>query len=546
MRQADRFVAGVAWPLLAALVFAGQARADGHALLSAQVPDIVASHQAASAGVPDPAAIMLLSVSLPQRNQAALQSLLADIYDPASANYHHYLSVQQFTDRFGPAKEDYEAARGFFADSGFTVIGTAPNRYLLTLSGSVATVERVFHVTMGLYRHPTENRLFVAPDREPTLDLAVPVQHVTGLDDFELPHAKFVRAAAGSAPRAPTGSGPGGNLTGSDVRTAYVGDSKFDGAGQSVGLMELGGYEISDVKAYFASLNQTLRVPVVGISTDGAKLGCKNKCDDGEQVLDIEYTISMAPGLSQVQVYVGHNAEDVLNRMASDDTSQQLSTSWGWSKREYATDHPLFLEFAAQGQTSLTASGDYSSLKASDPWPEEDAFITAVGGTDLRTVSPGGAWKSETGWNGSAGGPALGKMFPIESYQLPFVNSGNGASKKWRNVPDIAGDANVDNYICADGGCGGGNGGTSFASPIWAGFIALVNERAAKIGRPAVGFINPALYALGGRADYDSLFHDEVRGKSGLYSATFSFDLVTGLGSPQVDLIDALAGGNAK
>ena len=531
-------------PALAAFVTGGTAQGEEHALLSAHVPDVVATHQAARVAAPDPSATMLVSVSLPQRNQAALQSLLTDITNPASPNYRHYLSVQAFTDRFGPTKADYEAARSFFADSGLSVVATAPNRYLLTVSGRVADIERVFHVTLGLYKHPTENRLFVSPDREPTLDLAVPVQHVTGLDDLDLPHARLVKSA--SSPRAPTGSGPGGNFIGSDVRRAYVGDSKLDGSGQTVGLMELGGYEQSDVEAYFASVNQKLTVPVIGISTDGAKLGCKSKCDDSEQVLDIEYAISMAPGLDAVQVYVGRNAEDVLNRMASDDTSQQLNTSWGWSVREYPTDHPLFLEMAAQGQTLLTASGDYSSLKASDPWPEEDAFITSVGGTDLRTVTPGGAWKSETGWNGSAGGPALGKMFPIASYQLRFVNSANGASKKWRNVPDVAGDANVDNYICADGGCGGGNGGTSFASPIWAGFIALVNERAAKIGRPQVGFINPALYALGGRPDYDSLFHDEVQGKSGLYSASFSFDLVTGLGSPQVDLINALAGGNGK
>ncbi len=482
---------------------------------------------------------MTLSVALPQRNQLALYGLLRDLYDPASPNYRHYLSVRDFTERFGPTASDYEAVTRFLAVNGLTVLATAPNRMLITVEGDVPEIERVFHVTLGLYRHPTENRLFVAPDREPSLDLSVPVLHVTGLDDFELPHTRRVRSTSRTSP---TGSGPGGNFIGSDVRAAYVGDSKLTGAGQSVGLMELAGYELSDVRTYFSSLGQTLAVPVIGISTDGAKLGCKNRCDDGEQALDIEYAISMAPGLSQLQVYVGRYAEDVLNRMASDNTSKQLSTSWGWSTREYPTDHPIFLEMAAQGQTLLTASGDYSSLKASDPWPEEDAFITAVGGTDLRTDGPGGAWLAETGWNGSAGGPALLKTFQIQSYQLPFVNSANQGSTKRRNVPDIAGDANEDNYECYDGKCEGGWGGTSFASPIWAGFVALANEQAARRNLPPVGFINPLLYALGGRANYDSLFHDEVRGRSGLYESMFSFDLVTGLGSPQPALIDALVG----
>ncbi len=527
--------------IAAALLSTPQARAAEHALLSTQLPEIVATHQARLAATPDAQRRMSLSVSLPQRNQDKLYRLLGDIYNPASPNYRRYLSVAEFTDRFGPSTADYQAARAYFSGNGFTVGDAAANRGLITIEGSVANVERVFHVTLGLYRHPTEDRLFISPDREPSLDLAVPILHVTGLDDFDLPRPRSLKHGDGRISH--TGSGPGGEFIGSDIRAAYAGGTKLTGAGQSLGLMELAGYALSDIQAYFTAVNQPLHVPVIGISTDGARVNCK-KCDDGEQALDIEYAISMAPGLAQLQVYVGHNPEDVLNRMASDDTSAQLSTSWGWSVREYPTDHPLFLEMAAQGQTLLTASGDNSSLKASDPWPEEDAFITAVGGTDLVTASPGGPWRHETGWKYSAGGPALQHKFPIQNYQLPFVNAGNGGSSKWRNVPDIAGDANFNNYECYDAKCEGGWGGTSFASPIWAGFIALANERAARANLPPVGFVNPLLYALGGRPNYDSLFHDEVRGKSGLYSCTFSYDLVTGLGSPQLALIDALVGTN--
>ena len=436
MRRTTRQMAGVAMSVATSLG-ATASYAGEHAILSTHVPGIVAAHTAVSAGVPDPASRMVLAISLPQRHQDALYALLRALYDPASPSYRRYLSVAEFTARFGPTAADYQAAEAFFLSHGLSIVATAANRGLLCAEGSVADMERVFHVTLGLYRHPDGQRLFVAPDREPALDLAVTVQHVTGLDDFTLPQPRLVRSMGRAG--ALTGSGPHGYLIGSDVRTAYAGGTQLTGAGQSVGLMELAGYELSDVQAYFSVLKQPLSVPVAGISTDGAKLGCTGKCNDGEQALDIEYAISMAPGLSQVQVYVGHSAEAVLNRMASDNTSKQLSTSWGWSAREYATDHPIFLEMAAQGQTLLTASGDYSSLKASDPWPEEDAFITAVGGTDLQTVSAGGAWLRETGWRDSAGGPALGQVFAIQSYQMPFVNSANGASPRRRNVPDIAG-----------------------------------------------------------------------------------------------------------
>jgi kumamolisin len=116
------------------------------------------------------------------------------------------------------------------------------------------------------------------------------------------------------------------------------------------------------------------------------------------------------------------------------------------------------------------------------------------------------------------------------------------ASSTVRNVPDIAAAAR-NFYICADGGCGGGSAGTSFASPIWAGFVALANERAANGGKPPVGFLNPRLYRLAGGADYATDLHDITSGKSGLYTAGPAYDLVTGLGSPQEALVRALADG---
>jgi subtilase family serine protease len=264
------------------------------------------------------------------------------------------------------------------------------------------------------------------------------------------------------------------------------------------------------------------------------------KCDDGEQALDIEYAISIAPGLDSVRVYVGKSPQNVLNAMATDNISKSLSTSWGWAKH-FKTDDGLFLEFAAQGQTNLTASGDYSSLKASGPWPEEDANIVAVGGTDVASTKPGGPWASETGWSGSAGGPSVDTKIKIESYQVPFVTAANGGSTKLRNVPDVAANADTDMVICADGGCPGGYGGTSFASPMWAGIVALANQEAVAAGKPVVGFINPAIYALGGGSAYPTQFHDETKGKSGIYSCTTSYDLVTGLGSPNgQSFLDAL------
>ncbi|MGH6878732.1 MAG: S53 family peptidase, partial [Rhizomicrobium sp.] len=500
------------WAAMAALLAGiGLAPAAARDLLSSHVPAIVAQHRAPVTGAPNPAMRLQLDIALPLRDPESLMALLNAIYDPASPLFHHYLTVADFTGRFGPAESDYARAVNFFRSSGLRVTAVSANRMMIETSGTVADIERVFHVRLLLYKHPIEPRSFMAPDREPTLDLAVPILHVTGLDDLVLPTPRLIPPRAQPPHWHGTGSGPRGYYYGSDMRAAYYGGAKLTGKGQSVGLMELKGYNPADVKLYFNYVKQPLHVRVKGISTDGLKWKCLT-CNDGEQTLDIDYAISMAPGLEQVQVYVGHSPESVLARMASDDTSMQLSTSWGW-RENFMTDDPLWQEMAAQGQTFLTASGDYSSLKKSGPWPEEDANLTGVGGTDVVTDGPGGAWLSEKGWSGSAGGPSLDHQIKIEPYQLPFVNQRNDASPKLRNVPDIAANADTDFWICANGKCGGGWGGTSFASPIWAGYIALVNEEAAANGLPPAGFLNPTFYGLAGGGNYDKLFHDETRGK---------------------------------
>jgi subtilase family serine protease len=251
----------------------------------------------------------------------------------------------------------------------------------------------------------------------------------------------------------------------------------------------------------------------------------------------------MAPGLAQLVVYVGHTDVSILNQMAIDNTSKQLSSSWGW-KADPQTIDPILMEFAAQGQSFVDATGDdgYHLLRDA-VWPGDDANVTGVGGTDLATNGPGGPWAREIGWHYSGGGPSPDHI-AIPAYQVPFITANNNGSKKLRNVPDIAGDADTDNYSCYDGGCYTGNGGTSYAAPLWAGFIALVNEQAAASHKPAVGFLNPILYKIGGTRTYRDDFHDQKQGNNGRYIAIRGFDLVTGFGSPNSQsFIDALIRG---
>jgi subtilase family serine protease len=527
--------------LLMACVFSAPATAAPLATLTTHVPESVARGTAIPAGAADATQTLELSISLPLRDEPGLKSFIRTITDPASPAFRHTLSVAEFTARFAPTQADYDALRAFAAAHHLHARQPVANRRLLDVTATVADIESAFATRINLYRDPGSSRVFYAPDREPHADLATPILHITGLDNEVPPHPHMIRAV--QAKHTATGSGPDGNFLGSDIRAAYYGGTTLTGAGQSIGLLEYAGYNLADIQNYFATVSQPLNVPIVGVSLNGAKLSCKNRCDDGEQSLDIEEAISMAPGLSQLVVYVGHNDVSILNQMAVDNSSRQLSSSWGW-KPDPETIDPIFEEFAAQGQSFVDATGDYGyHLKADAVWPGDDQYVTGVGGTDVTTDGPGGAWAREVGWHYSGGGPSPDHI-AIPAYQVPFITPDNNGSKKLRNVPDIAGDADTDNFSCYDGGCYTGNGGTSYAAPIWAGFLALANQQAASMNQPPLGFLNPVLYTIGSASNYGTSFHDQIRGNNQRYIATENFDLVTGFGSPAAQAtIDALIDG---
>jgi subtilase family serine protease len=487
-----------------------------------------------------------LNIALPLRNEPALDALLQQLYDPKSQFFHQFLSVQEFTDRFGPTEEDYATVLRFAKENGLLITGTFANRLVVNVTGSVANIERAFQVTMGSYQHPTEQRTFYSPDREPsTAAMGVPIWHISGLDNFSIPHPASLRKASEVRGNT-TGSGPNGYFLGSDMRAAYYGGSSLTGSGQSVGLLEFAGYNIADVNNYFANVGQPLAVPVIGVSTDGSSLSCTGSCDDTEQVLDIEVAISMAPGMSQVRVYVSDTSDvSMFNKMATDNISKSLSCSWGWGPADPTSDDPIFKEFAAQGQNLFVASGDSGAYKNRSRYvyPADDAYVTSVGGTDLTTSGPGGPWESEAAWSDSGGGISPNKI-AIPSYQKSpgVITTANKGSTVYRNSPDVAAEANTDNYICYNGTCAGGWGGTSFAAPRWAGYLALVNQQSVASRNSTLGFINPTIYAIGLGSSYSADFHDITSGSNRTYSTVEGYDLVTGWGSPNgIDLINALA-----
>jgi subtilase family serine protease len=487
-----------------------------------------------------------LTVVLPLRDEAGLQEFLKELYDPASPSYRKFLTVEEFTERFGPTQQDYDNVVHWAQGNGFTIAATSRNRMNVDITGSVATIENALHVKMGLYQHPTENRTFFAPDREPTVDLPIQLWHIAGLDNYSIPRPALGRKASSVTSQATTGSCPDQSFCGSDMRAAYYADTALTGAGQSLGLLEYFGTDLADLQTYYTNAGQTLSVPITLLSTDGTSTSCTYpSCDDTEQTIDMTQALGMAPGLASLVMYVGSSDSAIFNAMATaSPLNAQLSSSWTWFPADPSTDDPYFLEFAAQGQNLFQASGDGGAWNSNSLiYPAEDVYLTSVGGTDLQTSGPGGAWSSETAWVDGGGGISPDK-FAIPFWQTDAAGGCSSCSINYRNGPDVSANADFTFYVCADQSACSANlyGGTSFAAPMWAGYLALANQQAASNGQPPLGFINPALYNIGLGSSYDADFHDITSGSNG-YSATTGYDLATGWGSPNgSNLLSALLG----
>jgi alpha-tubulin suppressor-like RCC1 family protein len=281
--------------------------------------------------------------------------------------------------------------------------------------------------------------------------------------------------------------------------------------------------------------------------------------------LDIQMAMAMAPE-SEIYVFVSDTALGTLTGMAnSTPLCNQLSSSWGIDATKEI--QRVLLEFAAKGQSFFHASGDWGA----EAWDtiSEQPTVTVVGGTWLSMNPPGATYQSESAWPAGGGWIADGATpntstnlqpaVSIPYYQLG-VTTGNGASSTYRNLPDVA---MPSDYIAIDLHTTiFGTNGTSAASPLWAGYMALVNQQCTANGLGPVGFANPALYGIartrGTKNDvYSSSFEDVTLGANHVYTCTkgggctdtganahsagTGYDLATGLGSPKFELIGQLA-----
>jgi hypothetical protein len=517
---------------------------------------------AALAGPVPTSTVVNLSIGLPVRDPSGLRNFVNQVSDPTKPNYRQYLTLGQFTATYGALPSDYQAVLSWAGAHGLTVTATYPNNLLLDVSGTAAQVEEALHVNL-VHRLRRDGSQFVTVDRDPSLDLSAPILHISGLNNFVLPKRMNVN-----------GSG-GGSYWGWDFRNAYLGIgtacSALTGAGQVIGLFELDGFLQSDITAYAsqagaATVQNPAMTAITPLTIGSASIGS----GQNEVTADIQLAQSMAPGATII-VFEGStgitgHGDSVLHAMATSSTPlTTASSSWtyGWNPNA----EQAVTQMAAQGVSFFQASGDNGGID--DPTDNRDIeHQTLVGGTQLQTqplivpppakVSyPNPYYGGDTTWSGSGGGFMSGgteECWPwpfchsistgIPGYQTGVDMSNNGGSSTFRNFPDVAVDAFMTELL---NGSPSGFFGTSVSTPLWAGFMALVNQQANinRVGR--VGFANPVLYAIGLTANqpqpnlYSQSFNDVIGGSTGRFTAVAGYDLTSGWGTPRCGLIAQLA-----
>jgi kumamolisin len=458
-----------------------------------------------------------------------------------------YLTREQYAAQHGASQEDMNAVADFARQHGLAVVECSAARRSVFLSGTASQVSAAFNTSIERIEHGAgESRRCTAPVHVPD-SLQGIVEGVFGIDDMPIakPHFQIAREAHLQAAAS-------ASFTPVEVAKLYNFPAGLDGSGQCIAIIELGGgYRSLDLQVYFRSLN--LPVPKVSsVSVDGAKNspGLPTGAD-GEVMLDIEIAGAVAPK-ANIVVYFAPNTEqgflDAITAAIHDDVNKPgvISISWGapeseWSQQALASYDQAFQAAAALGVTICCAAGDAGSSDqnpdngtpdglAHADFPASSPYVLACGGTRLSASN--GRIASEVVWNddpqSSAGGGGISDFFDLPEWQRTsgVPASVNPGGRIGRGLPDVAGNASpstgykvrVDflNFVV---------GGTSAVSPLWAGLVALMNQKLAK----PVGWLNPLLY---GPVAGSAAFHDITSGDIGAYAARQGWDACTGWGSP--------------
>ncbi len=505
-------------------------------------------------------------VALTGPDHAALTTFLAQLTNPASANYRHFLSTAQFAARFGARASVVRAVRDYFTSFHLHVGALSRGRVILPVSGSTTDIARAFAASVATVRTPTHLAAqFTTPATLPA-PIAHDVRAVAGLSTVITPHALALssRASGASAPTT-CASATGGQSSDATTPNSLGGYSAqqqaqlyglstawangITGAGQTIAVYELGKYSPSDLATYYSCYGLTSTI--TNVNVDGGATGAYSD----EATLDVEEASVLAPGAA-IEVYAAPNNSagpiDAYQQIADDNTASIVTTSWGTCEQDpngaVNAEQAIFEQMAAQGQTVVAASGDSGSsdctgITTNAPAVDDPAsqpLVTGVGGLTVNSITP----LNETVWNsgssgGGAGGGGVSSLWSRPSWQSA---PGISPSETMRLVPDLSVMADPStgfiqyftgtSAVDCGSNCGSGwssIGGTSIGAPLVSALVAVAAQQCG-VGR--LGLINPALYAMATTGYNDVTTGNNDIFNVGVYSAGPGYDMASGLGSP--------------
>ena len=523
-------------------------------------------------GRPDPDATIGLTLALAPRDPAGLARYAAGVVDPRSPDYGHTLTAAAIGDRFGPSAAALGRLAEGLARSGLAIVSAPPQRTTLRVSGPVRAVEALFATSLERYRDAS-GQTYLAPTVPPHVPAAFAgvVDGVMGLDGGQRAHPAYGRRIPTGSPLQPGAAAPTFGLRPNDVAAAYdlgpLQQAGFDGSGQTVAIVSFDSVDDATIAAFDKSTGIS-GPKVIHVKVNGGTAPGKGS---SEVALDIEVIRGVAPKARIINFEAPNDGTpfaDVIDAIVADGRARTISISWGRcdvpadvSNSTRRADERSFQAAVAAGMTIYSSSGDFGAYdcRADSPddltlttdWPSGSQYVVSVGGTRLEVRTSGG-YLTEEGWEdtleGSGGGGGIAVRGPRPSWQVNVGVDLAGADGH-RVIPDVAAAADPDSGFYAvwrdsDGSLvHGAIGGTSAATPFWAGSTLLIRQAVAKAGKAPPGFMAPLLYriaAAGGQA-----FHDVVRGGNLGYQAGPGWDAATGLGSPDVArlanaVIDAL------
>ena len=468
----------------------------------------------------------------------------ADQFDPSVR-----LSREDFAARMGADAADLEVVTATLGGLGLRVLSTDLPSRRVRVAGSAAALGRVFGTQLeavtsraadgAQVQHRNRSGMLMVPA---SLDGIITA--VLGLDDRPQARAEFRIAEARTVAV---------SYTPLDLAEVYRFPPQFDGAGQTIAIIELGGgFAQAELDTYFADLG-IAGPKVTAVGVDGAKNvpGADAAGADGEVLLDIEVAGALSPG-AHIVVYFAPNTDAGFVDAVSEATHATvtptaISISWGqnedaWTAQAMHSLDQAFVDAASLGITVTAAAGDNgSSDGASDgrdhaDFPASSPHVLACGGTSLRASS--GIVTSETVWNNGAGAGATGggvsNFFALPSWQKAAGVPASSRGMAGRGVPDVAAVADpTTGYEVLVDGEKKIFGGTSAVAPLWA---ALVARFAQATGEP-FGLLQPRLYGPGSGVSNRATavkkgFRDITAGNNGTYVAGPGWDACTGLGVP--------------